>query len=85
MMGMGIDPRQLAAVQEVSKDIKAVIRADYKENTVQFSLSSEAPEAQALIPNLLEQFTSALAQQLSSMFAIKGEIVEVGRPGVKEG
>jgi len=85
MMGMGIDPRQLAAVQEVSKDIKAEIRADYKENTVLFSLFSEVPEAQALIPNLLEQFTSALSQQLSSMFAIKGEIVEVAKGSAEKG
>lgn len=84
MFGLGgIDPRQLAQVQEVSKHIKAEIRADYKESTVQFSLSSEVPEAQALIPNLIEQFVSALSQQLSSVFAIKGEIVEVSKPGAE--
>jgi len=32
-----------------------------------------------LIPNLLDQFSTALAQQLSSFFAIQGEIVEIGK------
>lgn len=86
MMGLGgVDPRQLAQVQAVSKDIKAVIRVNYMENVMQLSLSSETSEGQAFIPQLLEQFSNALAQQLSSFFAIQGEIVEVREPSAEEG
>jgi len=76
---MGIDPKQLAQMQAVSKDIQGVINVDYKGGTVMVTLSSDVPEAKALVPQLLEQFSSALAQQLSSFFAIKGEIVETGK------
>lgn len=86
MVGLGgIDPQKLAQVQAVSKDIKAVIRVDYGEDVVRLSFSSETPEGQDLIPHLLEQFSTALAQQLSSFFAIQGEIVEVGKPSAEKG
>ncbi len=76
---MGLDPKQMAAMQEVSKFIKGVIRVDYNDNTMQVAFSSEMPNAAALIPNLLDQFSTALATQLSSFFAIKGEIIEIGK------
>ncbi len=76
---MGLDPKQMAAMQEVSKDIKAVVRVDYNNNTMQVAFSSDMPNAQALLPNLLDQFSTALATQLSSFFAIKGEIIEIGK------
>ena len=76
---MGIDPKQMAAMQEVSKFIKGVIRVDYNDNTMQVAFSSDMQNAAALIPNLLEQFSTALATQLSSFFAIKGEIIEIGK------
>lgn len=80
MMGLGgIDPQKLAEVQQVSKDVKAVIRVDYKEQTVQLFFSADTADAQVLVPQLLEQFSGALAQQLSSFFAIQGEIIEVGK------
>ncbi len=69
----------MAVMQEVSKFIKGVIRVDYNNNTMQITFSSDMPNAQALIPNLLDQFSTALATQLSSFFAIKGEIIEVGK------
>lgn len=73
----GVDPKQMAAMQEVSKFIKGVIRVNYNDNTMQVAFTSEMPNAQALIPNLLDQFSTALAQQLSSFFAIEGEIIEI--------
>ncbi len=76
---MGLDPKQMAAMQEVSKFIKGVIRVNYNDNTIQIAFSSDTPSAQALIPNLMDQFTTALTTQLSSFFAIEGEIVEIGK------
>ena len=76
---MGLDPKQMAAMQEVSKFIKGVIRVDYNDNTMQIAFSSDMPNAAALIPNLLDQFSTALATQLSSFFSIKGEIIEIGK------
>ncbi len=78
-MVLGVNPQQLMEMQKVSKDIKGVIKINFKENTVQLFLSSDVPDAQALIPQLLEQFSGALAQQLSSFFAIKGELIETGK------
>lgn len=78
-MMQGIDPKQMAAMQEVSKFIKGVIRVNYNDNTMQVAFSSEVLNARALIPNLLDQFSTALAQQLSSFFAIEGQIIEVGK------
>lgn len=78
--GMGVDPQKLAQMQRVSQYIDGLIRVDYKEQTVSIKLSSGVPDAKALIPQLLSQFSEALAQQLSAFFAVKGEIVEVNRP-----
>jgi len=79
MLG-GLNPEQMAKVQAVSGKIKAGIKVDYYNNTFALGLSSEDPEAAALIPNLIKQFSEALAQQLSTFFQIKGEIVETGSP-----
>lgn len=76
---MGLDPKQMAAMQEVSKFIKGVIRVDYNDNTMSITFSSDMQNAAALIPNLLDQFSTALATQLSSFFSIKGEIIEIGK------
>ena len=81
--GMGVDPQKIAEMQKVSQHIKGVIRVDYSINTATIQLSSAIPDAAALIPQLLEQFAGSLAQQLSSFFAIKGEIIEVNKPSVK--
>ena len=82
-MVFGIDPTKLAAIQEVSKFIKAVIKVDYKARSVELTLSATDPEAAKLIDSLVDQLSSALAQQLSAFFAIDGEIVEVGEPSEK--
>ncbi len=76
---MGLDPKQMAAMQEVSKFIKGAIRVNYNDNTMLVAFTSEMPNAAALIPNLLDQFSNALATQLSSFFEIKGEITEIGK------
>ncbi len=78
-MVMGIDPAKMAEMQKVSQFIKGAIRVNYKEQYVKVELTSEDTDAQALIPQLLEQFSSALAVQLSSFFAIQGEIIETGK------
>jgi len=80
-MVMGVDPAQMAKMQEVSQFIKATVTIGYKENSLHILFSTDNPEAIALIPQLLEQFSNALATQLSSFFAIKGEIIEKGKEG----
>ncbi len=78
--GLGVDPAQMAEVQKVSKHILGKIKVDYAANTVTIGLSSDITEAAGIIPNILSQFAGALATQLSSFFAIRGEIVEVNKP-----
>lgn len=75
----GVSPQQMAEVQKVSQFIKGVIRVDYKEQTIKIELTSDNPDAQALIPGLVEQFSGALATQLSSFFAISGELIETNK------
>jgi len=48
------------------------------------ALSSDQAEARRLVPSLLEQFSNAIATQLNSLFMIKGEIVEAGKPSEKK-
>lgn len=77
--GLGVDPAKVAEMQKVSRHIAGKIRIDYVAKTVTISLSSAVPESAALIPELLSQFAGALAQQLSSFFAIQGEIIEANK------
>ncbi len=81
--GMGVDPAKLEAVQKVSHYINGVIRIDYAARSVTLTLSSDNQDAAELIPELVSQLGGALAQQLSTFFAIKGEIVEVNKPSVE--
>ncbi len=78
--GLGVDPAKLEAMQKVSHHINGVIRIDYATKSVNLTLSSAQEEAAALIPELISQLGGALAQQLTSFFAIKGEIIEVNKP-----
>ena len=78
-MIMPIDPTTLAKAQQVGQHIESEIRIVYPENKVVISFSSDVGESEAFIPGLMEQFADALAAQLSSFFAIRGEIVEEGK------
>ncbi len=75
-----MDPQKLAEMQTVSKYIYAKIGVDYATSTVSVQLSSNVPAAVELIPELLEEFAPALAQQFATMFAIEGEIIETNKP-----
>lgn len=77
---MGVNPAQLAKMQEVSRFIKAKVTVEYGKGSVTIQFNSDVPEAVALIPSLLDQFTSALASQLSAYFAIDGELIEKNKP-----
>ncbi len=82
-MVLGVDPRKLAAMQKVSKFIKAQIAINYAEKKVELVFSSKDAEAAKLIDSLLDQFSGGLAQQLSAFFSIDGEITEIGKPDDK--
>jgi len=75
----GVDPRQLAEAHRIGRNIKAVITIDYTEQKSTLEMSSDIPEAAALIPNMLSQFAEGLATQLQAFFAIRGEIIEKGK------
>lgn len=76
---LGLDPTKLAQMQAVSKNIKARIEIDYTTNVTTLAFTTDDPAAAALIPNLMEQFSGALATQLSTFFSITGELVETGK------
>jgi len=75
----GIDPQKLAQVQQVSQYINAEIVINYNDSTVTIKMASDNLQAVQMIPGLLSQFAGGLAVQLQSFFAIKGEIIEVGK------
>lgn len=81
---LGVDPAQLAKIQQVSKNVSGKILIDYPKGTVTLTLSTADPEAAKIVPGLLEQFGTALATQLNAFFAISGEIEEKGKPGAQE-
>jgi len=78
--GMGLDPAKMAAMQEISQYINGVIKINRSEKSVTLTLSSSNEEAKKILPDLVDQLGAALAQQLQAFFAIKGEIVDVGKP-----
>jgi len=75
----GIDPQQLLEAQKMGKHVKAVIRTNYSDYTVHLTFSSEISGMDEFLRQLTGQLSDALAAQLSSFFAIKGEIIEVGK------
>ena len=79
-MVMPVNPEQLAAVQKVSHHIKGKITIDHAAPSVLVELSTNNEEAKLLLPQLIAQLGDALAVQLTSYFAIDGEIVEKNKP-----
>ena len=79
-MVMPVNQEHLAAVQKVSHHIKGKITIDHAEASVHVALSSDDEEAKALLPQLISQLGDALAIQLTTYFAIEGEIVDKDKP-----
>jgi len=73
---LGVDPVKLAQTQEVTKNITGTIVVDYKESSALITFATTDKAAKEALPDLLQTFTNALAQQLGSFFAIKGKIIE---------
>jgi len=73
---LGVDPVKLAQTQEITKNITGVITTDYKESSLLIAFSTTDKAAKEALPELLQTFTNALAQQLGSFFAITGKIIE---------
>jgi len=80
-----IDPAQLAAMQQKTRNIKAVIRVDYPDKSLKLSLSTDDPEGVPMIPNILGQFAQQLATQLYSFMLVEGKLVEHGKEGIGRG
>lgn len=74
-----VNQEQMAKVQQFSQFIVAQIRVDYKESVILIGLATDHPEAKKIVNDLLHQFPELLATQLSAIFAIQGEIVEVNK------
>lgn len=74
-----INPQMLAQLQQHTQNLKAVIRVIYLESRLELILSAKVPEAEPLVPQMLEQLANQFAQQLGSFLRIEGELVEVGK------
>ena len=83
-MVMAPDPKQLAALQQVTKNIRGEIICNYKENTLTIRLGTQEQTVVPVVHDLLEQLTQQLATQLQAFFAISGEITQVGEKAKKQ-
>lgn len=75
-MMLGVDPNQLAQIQAVTKNLKAQIVVS--RNKLELTVVTAAPDVvadQSVIQQLVDSLATSLAQQLSSFFAIQGELV----------
>lgn len=69
----GISPEQMRAVQQLTSSIEAEIKVDRKGGRMEVIFKTSNPQAQTLIPAMVEQLASNLAVQLNVYFAMKGE------------
>jgi hypothetical protein len=76
----GVDPKQLAQVQQIGRHIKGVITVDYAKNTVLLELSTTNPEAAKALPEMVKSFSRSLGQMLSTFFAVQGKLIESNAP-----
>lgn len=79
MAMLGVDPQELARAQEYGQHLHADIRVDYSAYTVEMKFTSDVSGLDQFIKEFLQQFSVGLANQLHSYFAVKGQIVEVGK------
>lgn len=68
---------QLQQIQQLTKDVFAEVVIDKAAGTMMVTLSTKNPQAEEVIPNMLDQMSVSLGTQLESFFLIKGKIVEV--------
>jgi len=64
---------QLARIQQFSYKISYTVHTDQANNRVEFTLTSDDPEAAAFIPQMQEGIVETTCQLLYHMFAMKGE------------
>jgi len=78
MLG-GMDPKKMAEVQQTSSKINAEVRILHKEHEIHLKLIPTDPGSLNFVSTFLPQFAETMANQLSSFFSIKGEIIDVGK------
>lgn len=77
---LGLDPKMLAQAQEVGQHVKCLAVVDYADNSINLTFTSDVPAGQAFIPEMIEQFTTALGTQLHQFFGISGHMNEKNKP-----
>ena len=78
LAGFGLSQEKISAAQEVTKFIKAEITSDYNENTITLKLITEDPDAANQIPVFIKQYSQMFAQQLGTLFAMDGKLINIG-------
>ena len=77
---LGPDPEQIMRAQEYGQYIECKATVNYPKKTITLVFSSKDQKGEEFIPELMSSFVTALSAQLSSFFAITGELIEEGRP-----
>ena len=74
-----IDPQKMAEVKQTSGKINAEIRILHEQHEIRLKLTPTSPESLKFVKTFLPQFAQTMANQLSAFFAIKGELIDVGK------
>lgn len=75
-----LDPQKMAEVQQVSGQINAELRIVHDEHEIRVKLIPTSPESLNFVKKFVPGFAETIAQQLSSFFNIRGEIIDVNKP-----
>ncbi len=74
----GVNPEQLKTMQEVTKHIQVTVRRSLKQGQFRAIFTTDGhPQAQEAIPGMVGKLTGDLLGQLYTIFAMKGELVDV--------
>ena len=74
-----VDKEKMAEVQQTSSKINAEIRIMHEEHEIRLRLVPATPDSLSFVKTFLPQFAQTMASQLSAFFAIRGEIINVGK------
>ena len=66
---------QLAKMQQFTKNVKYTVHTEDSENRVEITLKTDDPQANQLLPQIIEGIVNSTTQMLYQLFAMEGERV----------
>jgi len=66
---------QLAKMQQFTKNVKYTVHTEGGENRVEITLKTDDPQANQLLPQIIEGIVNSATQMLYQLFSMEGERV----------